>query len=389
MIEIATGVLAGLQINGADFPLENGGFRSIKLVSNMRLQTMSAQIVIADIAKRFDTSNTIGDGTPITLQLGKSTSTYDTYNMRVFSAPSDPSSGSMIYTITAYWDSYKWFMETTNTSITGTSADAISQIAQNCGLVAVVDPTADQQTWRPGNKRHCAFARDICNHGYASDNGLLVLGQAMNGEIRYRDLSRIQTTNSMPTFLHTDTLQTQQGMPAYQVDDHQFMDVSGFKNARGGYQSQMIEQSVLNAAASVVHSNVQVRRLTQMFNINKGIHNSIRGGRVEIGLVDCGNTHQNYYKAKYQNERGRQTFSTGVSLLTRQMTTGALDLFDPFLYTPVQPGSDGQINPDDRNKAVYIVTAKCIEATAGNYLEKIEGMSQGPSVDPANSGMLL
>lgn len=388
MIEIATGILAGLQINGTDFPLENGGFRSIQLVSNSRLQTMSAQIVVADIAKRFDTSNTIGDGTPITLQLGKSTTTYDTYNLRVFSAPSDPSSGSMIYTITAYWDSYQWFMQTANSSITGTSSAAISQIAQSCGLTPVVDPTADSQTWRPANKRNCAFARDIANHGYANDNGLMMLGMAMNGEIRYRDLSKIQTTNAMPTFLHTDNLTTQQGTPAFQVDDHQFMDVSGFKNARGGYQSQLIEQSVLSTA-SVVHANVNVRRLTQLFNINKGIHNSIRGGRVEIGLVDCGNTHENYYRAKYQNERARQTFSTGVTLLTRQMTTKALDLFDPFLYTPVQPGSDGQINPDDRNKAVYIVTAKSIMVAGGNYYEKIEGMSQGPSIDPSNSGMLI
>lgn len=388
MIEIATGVLAGLQVNGADFPLENGGFRSIQLVSNSRLQTMSAQIVVADIAKRFDTSNTIGDGTPITLQLGKSTTTYDTFNMRVFSAPSNPSNGSMIYTITAYWDSYQWFMQTANNSITGPSSQAIAQIAQACGLQSVVDPTADSQIWRPANKRNCAFARDIANHGFSGDNGMMMLGMAMNGQVRYRDLSRIQTTNAMPTFLHTDNLRTQQGTPAYQVDDHQFMDVSGFKNARGGYQSQLIEQSVLNAA-STVHTNVNVRRLTQLFNINKGIHSAIKGGRVEIGLVDCGNTHENYYRAKYQNERARQTFSTGVTLMTRQMTTSALDLFDPFLYTPVQPGSDGQINPDDRNKAVYIVTAKSIMVSGGNYFEKIEGMSQGPSIDPSNSGMLI
>jgi hypothetical protein len=109
---------------------------------------------------------------------------------------------------------------------------------------------------------------------------------------------------------------------------------------------------------------------------------------VEVGLLDCGNVHDNWHRAQYQNTRAKQTYSMAVSLLTQQMTTD-LDLFDPFLYTPMLPGTDGKITPDERNKAVFIVTAKSIKVAGGNYFERFEGMTQGPAIDPSASGSLV
>lgn len=382
MIEISGGVFVGLQVDGTDYPLDAGGFRSVQLVSNCRLQTMSAMIVLLDVAKFFNTKCTIGDGTRLTLQLGKSSNQYNTYNLRVFSAPAKDG----LYTITAYYDNYLWFMGLATQAITGTSATAIQALGQTCSIPVVTDTTADSQLWIPGNQRNCTFAQAICSKGFSSDQGMMLLGQSMDGTVRYRDISKIKTTNNMPLFLHTDP-PVGVKVPTYQVIDHQFIDTSGFNNARGGYASSLAEQSVSPLQATV-HKQVNVNRIAQLININKDIHASIQNSRVEIGLIDVGNVHSNWHRAQYQNGRAKQTFSVGVELFLNQMTTN-LDLFDPFQYVPMlAPTGDAPTN-DQRNKVTFVVTAKAIRAQLGNYFEKIQGMSQGLAIDPSQAGSLV
>lgn len=383
MIETKGGMFVGLQVDGYDYPLDAGGFHSIQIVSNCRLGTMSAVINLMDMPKTFNTERTIGDGTRLTLQLGKSASQYNSYNLRVFTTPSKGN----IYSITAYWDSYQWFMATAASGQAGTSAEAIKAIATACGLTVDADPTADSQMWLPGLKRNCIFAQDIASKGFASDNSLMLLGQTMSGVVRYKDASKIKTTNQMPVFMHTKP-PAGSTQPTYQVADHQFVDMSGFNNARGGYSSQMIEQNILSTAEQVVHNKVNVRRISQLLNVNKDIHQSIQQGRIKIAPINVGNVHDNYQKAHYQNERAKQMYSVGVEVLTTDMTLN-LDLFDPFQYVPLLPSTGDKPPTDERNKAVYIVTAKAIKVTNGNYLEKIQGLSTGPALDPSQAGALI
>lgn len=383
MIEIAGGIAFGMQIDGYDYPLDAGGFHSVQLVSNCRLGVMSAVINLMDMPKTFNTERTIGDGTLLTLQIGKSSGQYNTYNMRVFATPQ----AGGIYSITAYWDAYKWFMETAATGRLGTSAEAIASIASDCGLVSEVDSTADSQYWLPGIKRNCMFAQDIASKGFAGDTSLMMLGQTMQGVIRYKDLSRIKTTDSMPVFYHTNPPQGSSGV-TYQVADHQFVDTSGFNNARGGYSSRMVEQNIMAEGDQATHANVNIRRISQLMNVNKDIHQSIQTGKVKLAPINVGNVHENFHRAQYQNNRAKQMYGSGVEILTTDMTSN-LDLFDAFQYVPMIKSTGDTPPIDERNKSVYIVTAKAIKLSSGNYLEKIQGFSTGPSIDPSQAGALV
>lgn len=345
------------------------------MVSNKRLSTATVKLVISDMSGIFESAITLADGTPLTVKVGRTLNDFETYSFRVFNFHKIPAGGVSQYTIIGYWDSPAWFFNTTKKGIRGTSSDVIAQIADACGLDSDVDPANDTMLWLPSNARNCVFARNINQYAIMDDQSFFVLGQTLSGQIRHWNLNLTAADQSkIPHFVHGDT----GAENTYMVYDHKNIGASGFGNAMGGYMHNVREQSVVDVVTNI--DSLNVKRLSQQLLLNKDIRTGMEAGRVELAPVNCGNVHDQWNLAKYQNGRNSMIYSLGVELLLQEPTVD-FDLFDEFYYQATDPPGTGDAQTNKGYKGVYIATAKAIHVEIGNYFEKVQGYTTGLNDD--------
>ena len=379
MLEIRTGVLIGLEIDGREYHLEEGGFQSLTMVSNKKMGVATCQIVFSDITGKIDTQVTLSDGVPLLIKIGRSINDYDTYTYRLYQFKRDPMNTTPQYTLIGYYDAPKWFVKTWRPTIEDTSSNAIVKLGTDSGLIVSADQTNDNQIWWSSNSRTCVFAKDIASRGYLNDKSAMQLGQTIGGEIRYRNLTTIKREG--PVFVHGDSPKDSD----FRVLDQRYINGSGFGNQSGGYNHTTRPQSVLKQ--TVQRATLDIKRLTQHMMLDKGVKAQVNSGRIDIGPVDCGNVHEQWESARYQNLRTAMMYNMGVELLIQQQTPVDFDLFDSFKYQAVDPPASGGVPQDNpQYSADYVVTAKAIHVEQGNYFEKLQGFTTGINADPDQKG---
>jgi hypothetical protein len=373
VLEIKTGIVIGFEVNGKEYPIENGGFESLSIIANKRMSVTTLEMRISDISGSFEHDMTLADGTPITIKIGRTTNSFRTYQFRVFKFVKEPGNVPN-YMIYGYWNSPRWWMQTVSKGMNGTSAQVIQQIAEACSLKSSVDNTDDKQVWMPNNSRYCSFADQIANNGYLDDQSMMVLGMTLQGELRYRNISGIRIDDKIPKFVHASS----DAENTFTVYDHRNTGSSGFGNIMGGYKHLMREQSVIEEVGSV--KDLQLKRQTQNLLLNKDIHGALDQGRIQHMPINCGNVHKKYFQAQYQNMRSAMMYSMGVELMVCEPTDN-MDLFDPFYYQSADAPALGKDQDNSRFKASYILTAKTIHVTADTYFEKFAGATTGMNAE--------
>lgn len=376
MLEIKTGVLLGVSINGQDYPLEKNAFKKLTLVSNKRMNVATCELVFGDLSGKINKEITLADGVPLEIKVGRSIEKYDVYKMRVYSYKRDPSRTTPTYTVLGYYDAPKWFMESWKVPIEATSSAAIAEVASACGLTPEVDATNDDMIWLPGNSRSCMFARHIGEHGFLSATSAMSMGMTLGGILKYKNLSDLP--DSGPVFAPGNMPNTAN------VVDSKYLTGSGYGNNIGGY-THKVQPQILALELDPVEELSLVRK-TQYLQQNAEVKGMIAKGRIDFGSVDSGNVHPFWDQARYQNIRTAMMYSMGVELMINQRTPMDYDLFSPFIYEAYEPPSMGESEIADQFRSVYYVTAKAVYITEGNYFEKFQGYSNGINADPDGKG---
>jgi hypothetical protein len=387
MYRVRDNVYLDVLIGGKSYPIEVTGFVSLKIVSSLDTFVPMLEFVLVDSINFFTEKITLADGLLIRVNLGSSPKEFDTMLFRVHKYKDVKTNGASHYTITAYLDVPAYFLATSNVPIQGTSTSVLQTIAGYAGMSFDGDSTSDDQVWLPHNARYCAWAAEVVKHAYAGDSSLMRLGVNPLKKMIYRDVMKIDVSGTLPVFVNTDH---NVGKNIFQMLDQQTISKGGHNNNLGGGYGHLLVTQGATAEMQTTRSTVGFKRFSPYLEVGKEVKGLVQNAagspgvqRVQFAPIDCGNTHDNYWSAEYQNKRLSRLFSVGARWYTDAQTK--VDLLDAVKYLPkYAPGAVDAANKE-QVQGIYIVTAKSIKLQMGNYFESFEGFTNGSATDPSGT----
>lgn len=345
-----------------EYPLE-----AINLMNWMHISTtfrhdlpmLGMQIV--DVQRVFDRIGLI-DGTPIRVVIKSNGKDSQTYVFRKFNAKTEFNGASYVWSIYGYWDAPLYWAASSLRAIEGTSNAVLQEIAQTCGLKFNGVSTNDSQIWVPRNRTYRSWAKDITDHAWSSDKSCMNIGVDLDGTMVFKDMNNLPEPEQK-------ILGYTFAKDALTASDIQVSASSGLNNALTGYQNMRISQSATQDEMQRVIKDLVFKPDVKNPLYNQELKDKLGRGAVRFGPIDCGNFHDNYDKAAYQNLRYRNMFSLNLEAL---MIDAAKVKLGSRVNLGLQTEDTGQDVP---NSGVYTITGHAIYTQGANYAEKL-GMAR-------------
>lgn len=351
-------------INNVEFPLDamnTLNFLQIAWTTRSILPTF--RLGIFDARHVLDKVE-LQDGIPIRLVIKPLGLDTITFNFRKYDHTKTFNGTGFSYELDGYLDFPRFWTGTTLAGFRGTSSDALSNIASQCGLKFDGVATSDSQLWMPRNRTFGEWAYSIKQRGFVSSASYMEVGVNPDGTLLYRDITQL------PAPQKTIILgQYKQG--AMTAMDYMPHARSGLNNKMTGYQNSRYAQSMTGQIATTPYTQVTVDVDTTSPLYNKTVQDLVQRGYQSYGAIDVGNTHENYELAIYQNLRIANTYSLDVEFLMQSPTN--LGLFDTFVFSV-----DQEVNKQDAAYAgTYTTVGRSMVVSGGQFAEKILGTRTG------------
>ena len=332
----------------------------VHMVASTRISVPMLHLALQDNLDSLSSSTNLADGARIQIVLSARGGRSVSYSFRLNSFKRQPSGGGYRYEIDAYLDVPTYWHTSRTDPFKGTSYEAIAHIASRCGLNFSGSSTSDAQTWIPRNMRYHEWARDIADYGFRSDSGFMKLGLNLDKTLVYKDV--IDETPSIKNMVFAEY--TTNGI---MISDAVPASSSGTMNHYSGYQDSLIEQDVMNANVFKENKNVTVSKgLGQRsLLVNSRIKSAVDQSRISFNPIDPGNTHANYERAGYQNERMNGLFSSRIEVVTPQSTE--LRLLDGVTLV-----FDSGTEYLQAFSGRYIIASRAVRLQGNEYFEKFE-----------------
>lgn len=344
-------------INDTEYPLGAINLlQALHICTTVRASVPLLSMRITDVQHLMERIG-LQDGVPIRVVIKAQNKDSKTYNFRAFSHKKEQAGSSFVYQIYGVWDSPMYWTSTTAAGLEGTSNDVLQQIAQKCGLKYSGVSTGDSQVWLPQNKLYRMWAKDIAAAGYVNDMSCMALGLDLDNTLVYRNINKLDAA--------TKTIVAYQyKKDAFTATDFELTTESGFNNAITGYQNMRYAQS---SVADEIQQ--QIKSLTFKADVKAPLYNTelrdkVGRGAVRFGPIDCGNVHQNYEKAKYQNIRYANLFNLGIRAMVTTPTN--IQLLEAINFSVQKENTD----IDTANSGIYTVTGHSIYVEAATYAEQ-------------------
>lgn len=324
-----------------------------------KLPTLGFQIT--DVQHVFDRIGLL-DGTPIRVVVKANGKQAKTYLFRLFNRKREFNGSAYVWSIYGYWDAPLFWTASSLAALEGTSNAVLSQIAKKTGLKYDGTATNDSQIWVPRNRSYSTWAKDIVDHAWASDQSCMIMGVDLDGTLRLKDVNNLpQATQKIVGYTYAEDAMT--------ASDIRVAASSGLNNALSGYQNMRVAQST---TADDTHLTIKDLKFTADVKAplyNEDLKGQLGRGAVRFAPIDCGNVHQNYEKAQYQNLRYRNLFSLGLDALVT-------DTVDVQLGERINLSLQiEETNQDTPNSGVYTVTGRALYVQGANYAELV-GMAR-------------
>lgn len=387
MLRVRDDILLGLVIGGAEFPLDVTGFKGMRIIHTIDTFVPVVEVVVPDTLNFFVNKVTLADGLPMEIHLGVSEKDLQVMKFRVHKFSEQQENGATFYTIVGYFDVPRFYLATGNKPFTGTSSSVMSQLASASGMEFDGHGSSDTQVWLPRNDRFCVFAQNVMMHAWASDSSLFKLAITPTNVMRYKDVFRFDPGAKMPAFVNTDG-KVDKGM--FQMRDHTNLTRSGNNNMQGGgYGHRLVTQLVANEYQKT-KDKVKYRRFMPLLEVSREVRGIVQGAPGSPGVqhtqfapINCGNVHDRYWEAEYQNKRLARLFSQGARLLVEART--GIEALEPVRYLPHYLPAVSEADIKEQSQGVYVVTAKAINIQMNNYFESFELFTTGTAADPART----
>ena len=367
-------VVFNLTVEGTPWGPVNG-IQSMTIFIKYVYAVPAVVIVVEDKENSVGSKYRLEDGARIEIEYGRGGNVRKD-PFRIYKVERDISNSTAFYTISAWYDSVKWFVDGTTKSYKGSSSSVVQQLAQECGLDAQVDPTSDSQTWLGGGAKRYVFARKIAQRGRASDKSLMLLG-CQPGLLLYKDINALDYAAPKARFVIGGD-PAGGNPPTYGVTSHKLIVPSGVRNLAVGYKEKTLDQNIYESKDNPMYEAVEVKLRGSRPAMNQDIASQVKTPVLQTGLVKSRNTYEEYNLAKHQNARGIAIATNcGMEMVTPWGTQ--INLFDPIeVIIPAGAlGASTNRTARDPNAGPYFVLGRIISFQGANYAEKLLAYREG------------
>lgn len=323
-------------------------------------------ISVTDSIKWLFMSSLLKDGNRVKIvaQSGSIEVSNDyTFEFRLSSFNEKAHTNGSIFTLEGYLDVPKFINTSSRTPLKATSSEVLKQLAELVGLTFEGVGTNDSQVWYPMNRRLFEYARYIANAGFATDNSAMLLAVDLGKTMIYRDITSMDAPKYTLGLMNFDAGHV---IPVVAV---QPSISSGSLNQIAGYTMTTIEQDL--EAATIHLKNVAVGTTINEEGdllVNSDLKSSGREGRVAFGMVDAGNAHENFIRARHQNRRVLSLFSFALAVVIPTITE--IKVLDTVNL------ETSQVSSEDSGSSItyaglYRVIHKVIYGQPGQLVEKL------------------
>jgi hypothetical protein len=353
-----------MNIGGVDYPCMASNIENISVFENYATNLPTLNITIMDDSGIFVESTAGGDGTPIQLVFGDGGREGESSSSWVITGNPEISHAKGYYRIkiNAVLNNIAYMRKIANGLYEGSSNTALSKLAGEAGLKFNGDSASDSQVWLPNNKTLAGFARMIAGHAYGGSQSVYALGVTIDGELRFKDLSKIQGGKQIGG----------QGLQILSWDITSKGAIGNHNRAAGSTSAGYKPDGVLKELKEV--STTLGNGKLSFSSFFKGAIGDF-GGKLDKLPRDSGNSHEKYQEARYQNSRLRAMYSLDLHVLVN--TFSGLNVLSganinlPDIIT--SPNSTGVNKSYSGN---YIVSAKTTTLINSSYYERITFTTQ-------------
>jgi hypothetical protein len=357
---LSNGLSISVYFGKAEFPLSTANrITELHIIESVQLYVPQLNLSLVDTSKFLEKLG-LQDGIPITISITNKGTTLQTLSFRLFSFSAKKENYAMKYKITAYLDLPVYWNGLATKTFRGTSSDALSALASECGLSYIGAITSDSQLWTPGCSKNCEYAKYIAERGYASETSCMVLGVTMLKGMIYANImdlaDPIITLRALNTNSDDECL----------VSSYKVSAASGMNVSNGGYYMTRVKQSVVADAHTDKIESVTVKQNVSSPSINSVVRGMFNKQIITYAPIDCGNVSKHFEDAVYQNKRLKGLYTVNAEFICVGITP--LTLCVPFNFYAV----DSEGKPDEKDSGIYVTTARILYIDdSSRYYEKI------------------
>ena len=295
-----------LFISGNSFPIVGLPGMQCQISSNVKQSLPTLRIVIDDPAGAFNSSLPVVDGTQLGVILDDTSTANPTPvkfrsfgTPKRFPIPNQPDQTA--YVIHGLLDSLPFVRTNPNTTFTGTSNAAISNIAQSNNFTIQTNVSGnDSMTWLPGKKTWAGYCDYIAKHAWVDNTAALSWGVDEQFNLYYY--------NVVPLFQAKPVAFISYGAPAsnnsqstatnnFTALQYRAINRSGLYNALGGYGQRTVQTQLTGSTPNkYLASNATVTN--NQLDISSDVSSAVKPvSRMSLAAADAGNSHANYIQA--------------------------------------------------------------------------------------------
>lgn len=330
-----------------------------------------------DISNSFS-NNQVADGSTLDVVIGDGNTQSSTLNFLSFGSPhKSPCSLGYLYNVHGIGSMAPILRECPSTAIEGTSLDVFKQAATkfNITLKTNLNSTDDNMVWRPGRQSWGTFLRYVANHAYSRDGGFISTAIDSEKNLYLIDVPQVFAQTDISAIIYngnpqfSTAINTQTKIPCIQ---YKHVNRAGFHNNTEGFGSRVSQTDPITGDVGK-YSKVKAQTSGNNLDISSNIYKTInQNAKLSIAPINSGNGHDNYIKARHQNNRLQTTYSNNLYVLL----SGYSNL---PLYSKVYFKAGDTDNYDEATVGFYILTGKVRFVKGGRYFEKIELTNSGPA----------
>lgn len=387
MININNFIYIDILIDGKPIPTSPNMVSKIVMAEGNSAIAPSVNLVLNDYVGNLEQSLCLTDGNSIIITAGISpsdvktvTRQYRLFGMRQHALAQGPQ-----IDLVAVYDAPNFISASARESYVGCSSEVLKSIAATCKL-SYTGPEyynnkipIDKQTWLNVGKNRALFSQLVARHGIIDEHSCMATAVTSLGELRYRNLTdclNVDASTITRYFLH-NAQQSSKDKVVYNVIQAMNRSNAGLSNTWQNYGSIRIDQKLSGVVDAL--AKVAVSTKANFLPINDQVAKTIAPAKIAYAALDCGNTHDLYQQAYYQNIRLMSLFSERMSILVYQPTD--VQLFDTVIYRQAKANDNQPYKDSD----VYVIVGKTIQITnCKSYAERIELAKIGLTVGGAS-----
>lgn len=363
-------------LNGVKLPLTFNNITSMLITSNIYDLLPQIRIDINDNLGLLD-KGMLTDGTILSVAIGSDSekAMEDIMDFVLIGVPEqNTKTNSNSFLIYGVLNFPKFLREVKPYAFTGTSSNALSNIASTCGLKFDGVVTADEMTWINGTRNLGQFSQFIRDHGWSGDTSFMMSAVNLHKTLLYKDINSLR-----PNYIITNS-SVADNEKSFRADEMAFQNKAGIYNYSYGYKTNATEY-FLNSTEDKLFTEISyVKDNSSVLNMNSDIYNELGIIRNDLFPINIGNVHTNYQQAFYQNQRYKALNSLKCESYFSKSTP--IDLLDKVQLARTDVASK---TLDTDKAASWVVEAKTLAISQQRYFEKLTLSTTGIDADLFNN----